>query len=398
MSVKKDVSNSTDTSSFLAFVLNSNPNVTQSNPNRTPISANNAPDDFNSSPHTPSIPPSPTKMFKVVYNRPGHMSEEELTWLVDVKNLFARQLPKMPREYITRLVFDCEHKCMCLLEDDKVIGGICYRPFLEQSFAEIVFCAIMSSEQVKGYGSLLMNSLKAHVFQERIYHFLTYADNFAIGYFKKQGFHKQITLDKSSYFSYIKHYDGGLLMQCVLSPNVDHLNFSHIINQQRNAVIRRIKQRSKSHRVHQGIPQHVFDANEKGLALSDIPGVFEAGLIDHTSITMDGASTTTISNGLSKEAGLAMVKAVIDHPSSWPFLLPVDPDEVPSYYGIIKVPMDLSTIKQKLIENLYTSKEQFADDFKLMCDNCRLFNDVNTQYYKCAEIIEKFALARFELV
>jgi hypothetical protein len=27
-------------------------------------------------------------------------------YLVDLKNIFSRQLPKMPREYISRLVFD----------------------------------------------------------------------------------------------------------------------------------------------------------------------------------------------------------------------------------------------------------------------------------------------------
>jgi hypothetical protein len=31
----------------------------------------------------------------------------------------------------------------------KVVGGITYRPFLSRKFAEIVFCAIASSEQVK---------------------------------------------------------------------------------------------------------------------------------------------------------------------------------------------------------------------------------------------------------
>lgn len=30
----------------------------------------------------------------------------------------------------------------------QVIGGICYRPYYEQKFAEIAFCAIKSEEQV----------------------------------------------------------------------------------------------------------------------------------------------------------------------------------------------------------------------------------------------------------
>lgn len=33
-------------------------------------------------------------------------SKEVLMWLIMVKNVFSHQLPRMPREYITRLVFD----------------------------------------------------------------------------------------------------------------------------------------------------------------------------------------------------------------------------------------------------------------------------------------------------
>lgn len=38
---------------------------------------------------------------------------------------------------------------MVLVKQERVVGGICFRPFFAQGFAEIVFCAITSSEQVK---------------------------------------------------------------------------------------------------------------------------------------------------------------------------------------------------------------------------------------------------------
>lgn len=41
-----------------------------------------------------------------------------------------------------------------------VVGGITYRAFPEQAFGEIAFCAITASEQVKGYGTRLMNFAK----------------------------------------------------------------------------------------------------------------------------------------------------------------------------------------------------------------------------------------------
>lgn len=70
--------------------------------------------------------------------------------LIGLKNLFQRQLPKMPREYITRLVLDKNHISMAIVKKGwKVVGGICYRPFESRGFAEIVFCAVDSSEQIK---------------------------------------------------------------------------------------------------------------------------------------------------------------------------------------------------------------------------------------------------------
>ena len=84
--------------------------------------------------------------------------------------------------------------------------------FSSQGFSEIVFCAVTSNEQVKGYGTHLMNHLKDYHIRNGVFHFLTFADEFAIGYFKKQGFSKDIKLAKSVYQGYIKDYEGATLM------------------------------------------------------------------------------------------------------------------------------------------------------------------------------------------
>jgi histone acetyltransferase len=149
--------------------------------------------------------------FPVIWNdnSPLHM-----TRLIHLKNIFSAQLPKMPREYIVRLVLDRNHRSMCICKKgsdgaEKVVGGICFRPFHTQKFAEIVFCAITANEQVRGYGTRLMNQLKEHVKTEGIEYFLTYADNYAIGYFKKQGFTKVISMPRERWYGYIKDYDGN---------------------------------------------------------------------------------------------------------------------------------------------------------------------------------------------
>ncbi len=51
-----------------------------------------------------------------------------------LKNIFSRQLPNMPREYIARLVFDRRHRSVAIVRRGRsVVGGICYRAFHEQA-------------------------------------------------------------------------------------------------------------------------------------------------------------------------------------------------------------------------------------------------------------------------
>ena len=70
--------------------------------------------------------------------------------LTGLKTLFQKQLPKMPREYIARLVYDTNSKALAIIKHGyKVVGGICYRPFPQRGFAEIVFFATASVDQVK---------------------------------------------------------------------------------------------------------------------------------------------------------------------------------------------------------------------------------------------------------
>ena len=90
----------------------------------------------------------------------------------------------MPKEYIARLMFNPNHQCLMILKNkEKIVGGICYRVFSEQNFAEVVFLAISQTEQIKGYGTRLMTKYKDLMQKEKIYALLTYADNSALGLF-----------------------------------------------------------------------------------------------------------------------------------------------------------------------------------------------------------------------
>jgi len=47
------------------------------------------------------------------------------------------------------LVLDRKHRSLLAIKNDRVVGGIRFRPFIPQRFAEIAFLAVTSSEQIK---------------------------------------------------------------------------------------------------------------------------------------------------------------------------------------------------------------------------------------------------------
>ncbi|TGZ46564.1 hypothetical protein CRM22_011083 [Opisthorchis felineus] len=220
--------------------------------------------------------------FHIVNNSLNHnQTPQTYIWLLELLNVFALQLPRMPKEYIARLVFDPKHKNLILLKvseagEKHAIGGISFRMFPSQGFTEIVFCAVIFNEQVKGYGTQMMNHLKDYHVQHGIFHFLTYADSFATGYFRKQGFSREIRLTRQAYHGYIKEYEGATLMGCELYPNIVYTNFSEMIGHQKQ-IINRLSERRKDSlgKSFPGIPARVF--RNGPLQLHQVPGLLEAG-------------------------------------------------------------------------------------------------------------------------
>ncbi|KAK6766486.1 hypothetical protein RB195_026035 [Necator americanus] len=61
---------------------------------------------------------------------------------------------------------------------------------------------------------------------------------------------------------------------------------------------------------------------------------------------------------------------------NWPFLVPVDVEgmNLSDYYDIVPNPMDLGTIKKKLDNKQYANAQEFAEDIRLVCNNCFKYN------------------------
>lgn len=327
--------------------------------------------------------------FRVV-NNDG--TRDHLIILMGLKNIFQKQLPEMPREYIARLVFDRSHISIAIVKNKPnpmtVVGGITFRPFEAREFAEIVFCAVSSEQQVRGYGAHLMNHLKDYVkTTSNVKHFLTYADNYAIGYFKKQGFTKEISLSDATWMGYIKDYEGGTIMQCTMLPRMRYLDSNKILLLQKAAIARKIRASSRSHIVYSGLDvfRHPLPADFEGIDSMTIPGLKEAGWTPE----MDA-----IARRPKRSQHFAVMQQLLTemqkHASSWPFRQPVNPDEVADYYTFIKEPMDLSTMTQRLEEDKYSTVELFLYDARLIFNNCRAYNSESSNYYKNATKLERF--------
>lgn len=300
--------------------------------------------------------------------------------LIHLKTIFSKQLPKMPPQYILRLVFDRQHESLVILRGSEVLGGICYRPFHGQRFAEIAFCAIKATEQIKGWGTKLMNQVKEHMKPMNIEYFLTYADNYAIGYFQKQGFTRRITMSRERYIGYIKDYDGGTLMECFIHPKINYNEIPALIKKQRNYLYERIRQETGSQVVYPGLKFNEGDAKPYPPAYPnpfDIPGIKEAGWTRAEVILAQQSATASLVNALR-----SIIRELRAQKFAWAFLEPVDTELYPEYLELIKKPMDISKIHKRVDDAYYLNKKGFVDDITLMCENCKTFNHVTSSYYR----------------
>lgn len=323
------------------------------------------------------------------------VSKQTMSWLVGLQNVFSHQLPRMPKEYITRLVFDCKHRTLALIKDGRPIGGICFRMFPTQGFTEIVFCAVTSSEQVKGYGTHLMNHIKDYHIKHNVLHFLTFADEYAIGYFKKQGFSKEIKLPKSVYNGYIKDYEGATLMGCELNPRIIYTEFTAIIRKQKEIVKHLIEMKQQEiSQVHPGL--NCFKDGVREIPIDSIPGLKLTGWRPSHGYGSKRVIEETFDAEQLYQALRSVLNQVRSHPSSWPFLKPVDRAEVPDYYDHIKFPMDLKTMGDRLKNRYYVHRKLFMADISRMFSNCRHYNEADTEYCKCANALEKYYIAKMK--
>ena len=263
-----------------------------------------------------------------------------------------------------------------------------------------------------------MNKLKDHCKKEGYKYFLTYADNNAIGYFKKQGFHKEIKMPKEKYKEYIKDYDGGTLMEAEIDDKIDYSNISDIIKQQKDCIVKYSQKFLNFKRKH---TFHEFEAElqKKGLNINNIINIEKDNnnINDNLNNNKDIELNEEIFECIPgvKEAGwtyeeykrqcekekegenvnfITQCRNIIEklktNEKSRAFREPVDEKLAPGYHEKIKKCMDLHTLEKGLESGEYKNKISFENDLRLIFNNAREYNNQNTHFYKDADFLEQF--------
>jgi ATP-dependent helicase STH1/SNF2 len=71
-----------------------------------------------------------------------------------------------------------------------------------------------------------------------------------------------------------------------------------------------------------------------------------------------------------------------------PFQKVVSRTDYPDYFELIRNPIAMDIIKKKISREEYQSLREFHDDIKLMCANCKLYNDDSSDIFQSAVDIE----------
>ncbi|KAJ3132460.1 cat eye syndrome chromosome region, candidate 2, partial [Irineochytrium annulatum] len=93
-----------------------------------------------------------------------------------------------------------------------------------------------------------------------------------------------------------------------------------------------------------------------------------------------------------------LIRAMSIHKFAEPFLTAVDLSAAPNYLKIIKRPIDLSMIDQKLHCGHYADVRDLLDDIDLMLDNCQLYNGPGSELFDFAKGLRAFVDTRREIV
>lgn len=104
-----------------------------------------------------------------------------------------------------------------------------------------------------------------------------------------------------------------------------------------------------------------------------IPSMTRESIIEHLDSLQGGLCLTPRRVG---QRCLPIIRKLINDPCGWVFRDPVDPVELglPDYFDVVKKPMHLALIEEKLDSGVYKDMDDFEKDVRLVFDNAILYN------------------------
>lgn len=244
------------------------------------------------------------------------------------------------------------------------IGGCCFRYLEKKQALELIFFAIATQEQGKGFGKRLMSFLKDYHASNKGRIIITCADNNAVKFFSKQGFSEIISNPGSLWAVYIRDYEETTLMECSLNYSFSYHHFPvqfmikqfYFFNKFKNLfaffpkigkkIFSKLKKKDSCFRSHQ-ISYRVSDFQEGKNFIDDLT---------------------------------AFLSEVKTNNFAKPFLEPVNTrlSGAKDYFQSIPNAIDLRSMEEKIrSKKAFYSYESFLSNIKLMGQNCRNYNSVD---------------------
>ncbi|KAF7891387.1 uncharacterized protein EAF02_001712 [Botrytis sinoallii] len=333
-------------------------------------------------------------------------SPENFVLLTKFQQVVRKGLLEMNADYIAKTVLDANNKTLVMIQKSQkpingkskggigqtfeqletVIGGVCYRVFENRGFVEMIYVVVSANKQGGGYGAHMMNHFKDEIkysYKETVMEILGYADLTAVGFFQRQGFTKDIELEERKWVGVIKDYIASDLMQCTLLPRMRYVEAARMIRKQKEFLLATMAADNKS-KVQHHPPAQWARGIIGPIDPYSIPGIRHSGWSPEMDELSREKELTPHTDPLQD-----FLNHLKEGKHAWPFLQPVDAKQVEDYYTVIKHPMDLQTMQQKLDQGLYDTPKAFVEDVKLIIKNCRQYNKPNTTFCKNVAKLER---------
>lgn len=154
-----------------------------------------------------------------------------------------------------------------------------------------------------------------------------------------------------------------------------------------------VKQRDKLLKKFSNSTQPKAKVRRVEASLSDTDEEVDEDSIDEQRATSSRPKRACVARTWQEHAESFINKALA-HDKSWPFRKPFNPSDwvgAEDYFDIIKTPMDLGTIKQKLKEAMYATFFEMFQDVDLVFRNCMSYNAPTSEFYHMAYEMQEWS-------